>query len=300
LATAATTAATPTVTPQGVQDAFTKAANDLQSKASSKKSLSSDRFMELQLSFTTSEMSKESQSSASFTQTSWSVDLFFGSASGQSSTSQAASAEHDIDSSTEIQIGLKAAKVDIDRGWFNPGIFKITDDMNRISKTKVSLGAVDPTNPGKAANDAIMPCFPVSFVVAKDITITFKANESSLDAIHSVLDQKSAAGGGFLCFSVSSSSSSHNESSSFHTKTTGQVINITIPGPQILGWFLEFTPVDNSDYLTPSTASSDELTIIDYVGKLEEQGATEVKVTANGNGKLKAADIKDLAGAGLN
>jgi hypothetical protein len=291
LSTAATVAAAVAPAPADIINAVKKAAEDLLRQPVAKKSGTSDRFMELQLSFSTSDMQKDSTQSSSFSQTSWSVDLFFGSASGQSSTSSAASSEHDIDSSTEIQIGLKAAKVDVSRGWFDPGVFKLTGDMNSLATKAIANGPVtDWQNIGKA-NDGILPCFPVAFVIAKDITITFKANASSLDAVHSVLDNRSSAGGGFLCFSVSSSSASHDESSSMKTKTTGQVINITIPGPQILGWFLEFTPADQSTPFSQNSGSP-EITIIDYINKLNAATQTEFKL---GNGRFKGKAIQNGA-----
>lgn len=95
-----------------------------------------------------------------------------------------------------------------------------------------------------------MPCFPVAFVVAKDVTIQFQVSQSALSAVQQVLDSRSATGGGFLCFNASSSTASHTDASSLNTKTQGTVVTINMPGPQILGWFLEFTPKDNSDPMT--------------------------------------------------
>lgn len=247
-------------------------------KHTHKKSEVAQRFMEMQLSFSSDDMSSSSSTDTSFSHSSWGVDLFFGSVGGSSSSSSSVTAKSSFDSSTEIKIGLKAAKVDIDRGWMNPGVFKLTDNMNRISKVKVSEGPMS-TDDDKSVkwdnvstmNEAIFPAFPTAFIIAKDISITFKVSESSMSAVHSVMDSKSVTGGGFLCFSASKSTSSHSDHQSFHSKTKGQVINIKMPGPQILGWYLETVPTDNSEQLTDAAASGNqELNILQYVNKIKE------------------------------
>jgi hypothetical protein len=273
----------PGATVSDVVVAITNAANTLQGAPSAKKSDTSQRFMELQLSFSAEDMLSSASSDTSFTQTSWGVDVFFGSASGSSSSSSAVTTKNSIDNTTEIKVGLKAAKVDIERGWLDPGIFKLTADMSRISTDKVCNGPmVYMTDPGTknqiidwtsgtidAYNQTIMPSVPVSFLVVKDVTISFKATSSQLSAIHTVLDSKSAVGGGFLCFSASKSSASHSDSSSLSTKTQDNVITISMPGPQILGWFLEMMPQDSSTQLTPSsTAANGDINIISFVQQL--------------------------------
>ncbi|MCE1187858.1 MAG: hypothetical protein LWX56_01855 [Ignavibacteria bacterium] len=245
------------------------------------KSETSQRFMELQFSFSAEDMSTNSSSDASFSQTSWGVDLFFGSASGSSSSSSAMSSKDAFDSSKEIKIGLKAAKVDIQRGWFDPGVFKLTGTMGKMAGASISLGnLIDEPDLAKH-NSALLPGYPVVFLVVKDVTIAFQASSSHLSTFQSVIDSRSACGGGFLCFSASSSSSSHQDTSSISSKSDGTVININMPGPQILGWFLEMTPKDNSTIMIfdpaadkPRTdvisAKEQEISIISFVNRLAE------------------------------
>lgn len=263
-------------------------------RALPRQSPSSPRYMDLQLSFTSDAMKSDSKSNANFRQTSWDVDLFFGSASGSSSSSDAMTTSNSLDQSASIQIGLKATKVAIERDWFDPGLFKLTKDMSRIAQNRVSGGAlpmkVTPQKdqePEKREinwdslgdlNNAIVPCFPVAFVVAKDVTVRFKANESSLHAVHSVLDSRSAVGGGFLCFSSSTSAANHEESQSLNTRSDGTVINLTIPGPQILGWFLELTPEDKSKELSVSAQPDPDINITRFVQIL--QGLTPSNTNA--------------------
>ena len=276
LGAATAAAAADGATPKSVLTAIKNAANAI--IPTTQKSETSPGFMELQMSFSSSEMTTSSSTDTSFSQTSWGVDLFFGSASGSSSSSSSVTAKNSFDSSTEIKIGLKAAKVDIRRGWFNPGVFKLSKDMNRISSDFVSGGAMTTKSDGtidwtpskiENLNSGLLPSFPVSFLVVKDVNITFQANESSLDAIHSVLDSKSAVGGGFLCFSASSSSASHSDHSSMSTKTKSNVVNISLPAPQILGWYLEMTPADGSTPLTDAdSATGQDINIIEFINQV--------------------------------
>jgi hypothetical protein len=190
--------------------------------------------------------------------------------------------KNSLDQQTAIQIGLKAAKVNVSRGWFDPGVFKLTKSMSRLSTNPVSAGPLPRTKDSTSGdvdwnqsstldtmNQAILPCFPVAFVVAKDVSIRFQATSSSLAAVQSVVDQRSAVGGGFLCFSASSSSASHNNSSSLSSKTEGLVITINMLGPQILGWFLETTPVDESKVMTDTVETGDiDISVINFVSLL--------------------------------
>ncbi|WGZ93200.1 MAG: hypothetical protein QJT81_15450 [Candidatus Thiothrix putei] len=52
------------------------------------------------------------------------------------------------------------------------------------------------------------------------------------------------------------SAASHSGSQSMASKSEGRVINIAMPGPQILGWFLALTPKDESVYLTAQPADT--------------------------------------------
>ncbi|RKK76389.1 hypothetical protein BFJ69_g7039 [Fusarium oxysporum] len=94
----------------------------------------------------------------------------------------------------------------------------------------------------------ILPSFPTSFIVAKDIHMVFTPKSSFQNG--TLADAQSASSsskGGFCGFSGSSSSSS----SSFHHETanvqaSSNVISVKIPAPQILGWINELMPEDKS------------------------------------------------------
>mmetsp|Transcript_12806 Transcript_12806/g.19213 ORF Transcript_12806/g.19213 Transcript_12806/m.19213 type:complete len:96 (-) Transcript_12806:179-466(-) len=61
-----------------------------------------------------------------------------------------------------------------------------------------------------------------------------------------MLKENSSSSGGFLCFTASSSSSSSEHSESSYSSTTADGMIIRIPGPQILGWYLQKVDPDKS------------------------------------------------------
>ena len=91
-----------------------------------------------------------------------------------------------------------------------------------------------------------MPAYPVSFIIAKDVTMKIAIDDQHKDVAQSVLQQASSSGGGFLCFSASSSRASGQTSKSFYFKIEENNLVIKIPGPQVIGWFMEFVPEDKS------------------------------------------------------
>lgn len=98
----------------------------------------------------------------------------------------------------------------------------------------------------------IMPAFPVAMAIAKDITIKVKIEQEESHSAKSVVENASSSGGGFLCFSVSSASSSKNSSDSAYHGAHGEHYYIRIPGPQIIGYFLQLVPKDNSEAYQPN------------------------------------------------
>lgn len=297
LSTAAGTAAAVVPSAADVAAAIAAVGEKITRAPKAAASAAAQRFMDVQLSFSRNDMATNSSTNSRFSQSSWGVDLFFGSVGGGSSSSSSVSTANSMEANTAIEVGFKVAKVDIGREWFDPGIFKLTRDMNRLSTVPISLGplprppaerndaktnavdwsAVNTMNADRVvANDGILPCFPVAFVVAKDVTIRFQATASALSAVKSVVDSKSAIGGGFLCFSASKPTSSHDESQAMSSTTEGTTMTITMPGPQILGWFLETPPKDESTPLSTNplqTAGDLNIDIIKFINQLHTVAA---------------------------
>lgn len=224
-------------------------------------------FFDVVMEFTNKESKSDNSTIASASHTSWSVDLLFGSASGESDSSSSTHTDSYKATNTNFSIGFRAMKVTIDRGgWFDPELFKRSAEMYKLGgKSQISSGQPDLTILDPHAlmeeynNNNLFPAFPVSFLIAKDVTIKIQTSETDTQTIANSLSQSSSASGGFLCFSCSHSSSSDSNSKSFYSGSSGSNIIIKIPGPQILGWFLEFVSKDNSqpyskmpdDYLPP-------------------------------------------------
>jgi hypothetical protein len=181
-------------------------------------------------------------------QSSWSVGLIFGSVGGSNANSFSDFNAKNFDTSTNIEIGMRATKVTIDRGWFRPEFFNLTKSMFRLDPELIASGVRMEDDDAKLEdiNKSFFPTYPISFVVVKDVTIKFKASTEHTSTIKNVLDQSASVGGGFLCFSASHASTSHNASENFLHNVDGQSVTIKIPGPQILGWYLEYLPKDES------------------------------------------------------
>jgi hypothetical protein len=86
------------------------------------------------------------------------------------------------------------------------------------------------------------------------------------------MEGHTSRGGGFLCFSGSSSGSFSSSSSSVHTKSDSNSITIRFADPQIPGYYLEATPPDASAFIddVSKDAMAGYVTIIDFVQKCRE------------------------------
>lgn len=206
--------------------------------------------------------SKTSSLDASSSHTSWSVDLLFGSAGGSSDKQASAFAQKMQSAASDLQIGFRATKVTIDRGgWFNPGILSQSKSMLKVEEGFTISPKEDPGSSGylKAANTSVLPAYPVAFIVAKDVTIKFTLDQSAMSEANSYMQENSSVGGGFLCFSASHASSSTKRSQAYYFESKGTDITIKIPGPQILGWVLEYVPADESKAYPSSGIPDDAL-----------------------------------------
>ena len=175
-----------------------------------------------------------------------------------------------LDMQKKLEIGFRVKKVSIERGgWFNANIFKLSDNYFRLADIRFSSGlhkdqvqsifslgldvtsklkelVTYPGNDNKTLN-YVLPAFPTGFVIAKDITIRIQSDESESNSSRSYMENHSSSSGGIFGFRGNSGSSSKSQSESAYFGSSERYFYIRIPGPQILGWFLEFTPADNAD-----------------------------------------------------
>ncbi|HRR78125.1 MAG TPA: hypothetical protein P5191_15200 [Ruminococcus sp.] len=164
-------------------------------------------------------------------------------------------------SDTTIEIGMNIAKVGIEREWFNPGVFTLSDEMYRLTKKAIS-NSFDSS--GYDPDNYIFPCFPVAMLVARDVTIkvttSAEANGTKVDTAVS----EASSSSGFLFYNSGSGSRSSSTKSVFDEANESMSIIIKIPTPQVIGFYLENTPTDRS---TEYNASKD----IDNIRKFVEQ-----------------------------
>lgn len=229
-------------------------------------------FTDITIKIDSSTRSEMETSSSSSSATKWGVSLWFASASGSSSQSSAASAQRSAFFNQDIEIGFRVAKVSFDRGgWFNPQIFKMSNAFTRLAdiKTSPGLSTSDIKNASKENLPSltkytdkdnkevpyVLPSYPVAMAIVKDVTIKVATTNSSSSAAKSVVENSKATSGGFLCFSVASSSSSKSTSEMAMSGSHGEHFYIKIPGPQVIGYFLQMVPKDTTGLYEPVVQS---------------------------------------------
>lgn len=175
--------------------------------------------------------------------------------------------------SSDIKIGMRVTKVTIDRGgWFDPTIFDISGSYMKLNK-KISAGAglsaddivetfekmSTESFSGKSIQDKlkyavdntegtyILPAYPTSFLIAKDVVIKFSGVEKNEADFKSFRETVVNTTSHIFGFKISGGGSSRT-SMGYSQDSTGTIsFYIRIPGPQILGWFSEMTPKDNAE-----------------------------------------------------
>ena len=231
-----------------------------------------ENFMDVVIKSDESGSFSSNSTSSSSSQSSWNLGGWFWSAGGSQSTQTAAETQKKMELNKKLEIGFRIKKVSIDRGgWFNPTIFKLSDNYYRLADIRVSKGLTKSEvfnassagiNAGTQLNalvtyDAdvngepkklsyVLPSFPTGFVIAKDITIRIQCDKTNAESSRKYMEESESRGGGIFGFRASSGSSSKSQSESAYFGSTSNYFYIRIPGPQILGWFLELTPADNA------------------------------------------------------
>lgn len=169
---------------------------------------------------------------------------------------------------TNIEIGMNIAKVGIEREWFNPGVFVLSDDMYHLTDKTVSE-SFDAKNYNP--NNYIFPCYPVAMLLGRDITIKYTTNNSSFYSSIQKMESQASKSKGLLFFNKGSGS----KTTTTHTKNEKNEdvysVVIRIPTPQIIGYYLENVPADNSDKYPENSANTKIInTITDFVKSYKE------------------------------
>lgn len=246
----------------------------------------------------TKSMNQSSQTSTFFSQMNWSVDLFFGSAGGQSTEQSSEFASKYLGTEGKVKIGMLATKVLIQRDWMHPEIFNMSKNYFRINENPVTtpdstasgfkewsrgqllaselggdVNTSQATNATIAINKGPFPAYPVALLLAKDITISIQCNVNETTALSKQSQSNSTQGGGFLCFSVSKTQSSSSNINQAGSYAMAGNYTFRIAAPQVIGAWLQISPNDDSSKLD-TTLAADIAGAIGFVTNLQNAAST--------------------------
>jgi hypothetical protein len=244
---------------------------------SSASSAINQRWSEISLNVDTKSMETSSAASTSYSQMNWSVDLFFGSAGGQSSSSSADFASTYLGTDGHIEIGMLATKVLIQRPWMHPELFSLSSNYFRVSDSPLTTptppeggwtrnnlvsqdlggGAVGLAGADLASrlNAGPFPAYPVALLLVKDVTIKISSIKTQTRALEQQAASNSTQGGGFLCFSVSAEQSSSSDNKSAGSYSQAGTYTFKIAAPQVIGAWLQINHTDDSVPLDDALAT---------------------------------------------
>jgi len=234
-----------------------------------------ENFTQIILTSSLKEAEQASKPNTSATSFNNGVSFFFGGYSSSSSHKEAITKEFSSNSEMSIQIGMSVVKVQIGREWFNPGVFLLTEDMYNTSSKPIAptedyQGFSDKRL--KEMNGCVFPCFPTSFVIARDVTIKFTTASSISDSFAQSVEEHSTRGGGFFIFGGSRSTSSSSKQSNSSVQSSANSVTVRFTNPQILGYYLEATAADKSVNInnTETSSNTDFISILEFVTKFQK------------------------------
>ncbi|MBQ6160713.1 MAG: hypothetical protein IJK24_07195 [Oscillospiraceae bacterium] len=171
-----------------------------------------------------------------------------------------------------IEIAMNIAKIGIEREWFNPGVFVLSDDMYHLTTKRIS-SQFDAKNFN--ADDYIFPCFPVAMLLARDVTIKLNVMaESYFSKVHEAVKEASTAKS-YVFYNSGSGSKTTSTTNQNDSGKEYMSIIIKIPTPQIIGYYLENTPEDKS--LPYNSETDDNKKDIVNIRKYVEEYMTVIK-----------------------
>lgn len=200
----------------------------------------------------------ESSLSTSVKHKSWTTGFLFWSHHHEETSVSAHSDKTMNSMEKDIEIGFLATKVTFDRsGWFNPQFFSLTRNMYNITDPQVKISQGPPQslssqdlNTYNQENPGFFPAFPVSFIIAKDITFKFSYTQSNMESWKNFFKKTNGSSTSILLFSLAGGGGTGSQNQSYYYSFEGDKVVLKIPGPQIIGWFLEFLPKDDSSEYT--------------------------------------------------
>lgn len=234
-----------------------------------------DSFVQLIVDSKMSAANTASKQETTAKEASYGVSFLLGGFSSNSSHQKAVAETFDKNSDMEIRIGMSLAKVEIEREWFEPGVFMLTTDMYNCSSEHIApkedYGSFEQKRL-EEMRKCVFPCYPVAFVVAKDVTIQFYSHTDIATTFAQSIEEHSARGGGFFIFSGNSATSKKSNENSSTATSSDQSVTVRFTAPQILGYYLEAVPADKSVPISSqsSGSSADFISIFEFIVKFQE------------------------------
>ena len=231
-----------------------------------------DGFTQVVINAKMSQVMQKSESESSASSSSCGVSFFFGGYSSNQSHQEAFSKAASEQSNMDINIGMSLAKVSIEREWFSPGVFALSADMYNTSSVHFSppddYTEFSPERLNEM-NKCIFPCYPVAFIIAKDVTIQFYYSSGVSDSFAKSVEDHSSSGGGFFIFGGSRSSSSKSNESNSSATSTSSSVTVRFTSPQIIGYYLEATAADKSGKISDA-ATGEYISIFEFVDTFQK------------------------------
>lgn len=237
---------------------------------------SDDYFTQIIINTTMSAVASQSSKEASGSSSKTSVSFFLGGYSVSESGSSTKESGRDENASMNIQIGMNVAKVQIERSWFDPGVFQLTEGMFSFASVPIAPSAEIPFAGSddeavkerfKEMNKTVLPAFPVAFVIAKDVSIKFTSESGVSSSFAETVEKQASKGGGFLCFSANSASASSDSKSAAVANSNSNAVTVRFTAPQILGYYMQAIPEDRSVHITETEGN--DMSIVGFISNFK-------------------------------
>lgn len=155
--------------------------------------------------------------------------LWHGGASAQYGSGQS---DYKCDTSN-LSLSVQLLQIPMTRAWMRPEVF-----WSRGWKWAASAG-FGPVSNGSSPPQGLMPLFPTSLILAKNLAINLDMSNTTNQSSWSSVSTQASFGWGPFSINGNYSHSQSQASSNFTQSASG----IKVPGPQIIGYVCEVIPV---------------------------------------------------------
>ncbi|KAH7268206.1 hypothetical protein B0J15DRAFT_578227 [Fusarium solani] len=197
------------------------------------------------ISASSQETSKESQSSSSSLSASGSSGLF--SASGGFSYSQASSKASQAAASCNVDISFEALLVTINRNWLHGELFA-DSELNVGQDVALSPGPhdlhtyINNKDTKGLEKYTYFPSYPTAFVVASNVELEFRGDTTNLEEAIESSSFDANLKVGYGPFSLGASHKQDSSSAKTKMETTATGTRISLEAPAIIGWVSTMLP----------------------------------------------------------